>query len=110
MYNVFLPRNATPRLTAHTPRFRGDGRTPLKRGVCAVRRGVAFLGRNTLYIFLYHAMTQVILMETLYAASVTDIWHRRIIICMGMLILPAVGGALLGKAIRKVQAGDGTLE
>lgn len=66
-------------------------------------RGVLFVGRNTLYIFLYHLMAQTFLLSIMNIAGISNIWILRIVIYMGMLVLPAIIGSSISKAIKAIQ-------
>lgn len=68
-----------------------------------LQQGVVFIGKNTIYIFLYHLMFLSYLGIQLNNAGITDIWIKRLVIYPGMLILPAVIGVLISKVVRKIQ-------
>lgn len=69
----------------------------------------AFIGRNTLYIFMYHCLVKDIIWQ--YFPFVrTNIWIMRISIFIPMIVVPAFAAWILKKishAVRKASRSDG---
>ena len=68
-----------------------------------MQSAVTFIGKNTLYIFLYHLMFLSYLRTKLVNAGVTNIWVKRFGVYLGILILPAIFGAILHKVVKWIE-------